>query len=470
MRRGFLVVFRSFILLLILSVALPVYAARSRLMGMGDLSIVIEDESNMINLWDFAGNPAAFLSDEKGSILQGDFIWDTYHIEDLPTCYWRDPNLYITPFRVNANGDFLHNRVSLSFRRGDVLAVGLGGNYLFRQTDSRSHEQELNYPSLLLVVSKSLDASTSVGASLTMLRSDFQLSRCDHVYGREIDGAEETVTDVAGEIGVTRELPLGPVLGAVVGYGRVEAIEEQRVSRGYGQQPQYDFFHHPTWPPGYRRFWFSGQVVGGVEGKIKLGMEGTTEFLDQERGENQRRFRFKLRAICNPLSRLQLAGQYSDGNSFTEYHDPVYSYFSSVRHETSVKEWGGGLALKPHRRVLMGIEYLFGDYPQPLFQALYPWALETHSVKVGVEGKLSRAVLLRGGYVNSAIKRRPKSKDREDSKENALTLGLGYQSLGSHLTFELSYRLTFKKYNDWHWGGDLESDSRALSFSFKRNL
>ncbi|GAG20520.1 unnamed protein product, partial [marine sediment metagenome] len=38
------------------------------------------------------------------------------------------------------------------------------------------------------------------------------------------------------------------------------------------------------------------------------------------------------------------------------------------------------------------------------------------------------------------------------------------------LTFELSYRHTFKKYNDWYWGGDLESGSRVLSFSFKRIL
>ena len=437
---------------------------------MGDLSIVIEDESNMINLWDFAQNPAAFLTDEKGSVIRGDFIWDTYHIKDLPTCYWRYPNLYITPFRVNANGDILDNWVSLSFRREGGLAIGLEGNYIFRQTDSRSHEQELNYPTLLLVFSKSLDASTSVGVSLSMLRSDFQLSRQDHVYGSEIDRAEETVTDVGGEIGVARELPLGSVLGAVVGYGGVHVIEEQYVYFPYGEQPEYDFFHYPTWPPGYRRFWFSGQMVGEVEGKIKLGMEGKVEFLDYERGEDQKRFRFKLRTICNPLSRLQLAGRYSDGNSFTEYHDPVYSYFSSIRHETSVTEWGGGLALKPHRRVLIGIEYHFGDYPQPLIQALYPWALETHTVKVGVEGKLSRAVLLRGGYVNSAIKRRPKSKDRSDSKENTLTLGLGYQSLGSDLTFELSYRHTFKKYNDWYWGGDLESGSRVLSFSFKRNL
>ena len=37
---------------------------------MGELSIVIEDESNMINLWDFAHNPAGFLADEKRSVIR----------------------------------------------------------------------------------------------------------------------------------------------------------------------------------------------------------------------------------------------------------------------------------------------------------------------------------------------------------------------------------------------------------------
>jgi len=70
----------NFIFLFIFSIIFPLffspytYATRSRLSGMGELSIVIEDESNMINLWDFAGNPAGFLADEKGSVIKGDFI------------------------------------------------------------------------------------------------------------------------------------------------------------------------------------------------------------------------------------------------------------------------------------------------------------------------------------------------------------------------------------------------------------
>jgi hypothetical protein len=52
-------------------------ATKSRLLGMGDLSIVIEDESNMINLWDFAHNPSGLLGDESGSVIRGDFLYST---------------------------------------------------------------------------------------------------------------------------------------------------------------------------------------------------------------------------------------------------------------------------------------------------------------------------------------------------------------------------------------------------------
>jgi hypothetical protein len=58
--------------LFIVVIVLPLYlnfpasATQSRLSAMGDLSIVVEDESNKIDLWDFTGNPEAFLENEKG--------------------------------------------------------------------------------------------------------------------------------------------------------------------------------------------------------------------------------------------------------------------------------------------------------------------------------------------------------------------------------------------------------------------
>lgn len=86
--------------LFIVAIVLPLYlyspasATQSRLSAMGDLSIVIEDESNQIDLWDLAGNPGAFLDHEQGSVIRGDFIWDTYQIKGIPYFYrdnWYTP-------------------------------------------------------------------------------------------------------------------------------------------------------------------------------------------------------------------------------------------------------------------------------------------------------------------------------------------------------------------------------------------
>lgn len=61
--------FSVILLFLLLFFCTSAYSTKSRLSGMGDLSIVIEDESNLINLSDFTGNPAGLLEDEKGSVM-----------------------------------------------------------------------------------------------------------------------------------------------------------------------------------------------------------------------------------------------------------------------------------------------------------------------------------------------------------------------------------------------------------------
>lgn len=48
-----------------------------RLMGMGELRLVVEDEANMINLYDFCGNVAGLYMDEPMSTLNGSFNYGT---------------------------------------------------------------------------------------------------------------------------------------------------------------------------------------------------------------------------------------------------------------------------------------------------------------------------------------------------------------------------------------------------------
>ena len=432
---------------------------------MGDLSIVIEDESNMINLWDFAHNPAAFLFDEKGSVIRGDFIWDTYQMDSLP--YYRA--YYPLPiFKFKANGDFLDNWISLTFRKDGNFALGLGGEYFFRQTNSEWDDHELRYPDVLLVFSKSVSPQTCFGANLRYVYYDFEFSRVKH-YGTVelLQQNQETVKGFRTEVGMTRKLDDWTVLGATLGYERLRMIWDYLEYWYHSGPPDLSYF--PCGKNISHIGWLSGQAVVEIVRKIRLGMEGTFQLSDLQRyEEKEARLCLRLRGIYDPLPQLRLGVFFSDGYSFTEYRDPIYSYFSSIRDDIFTKDLGGGFALKFSKRVLAGVEYHYRDYPQPSYQG-YPWDLKTHSVNLGVEGKLSEALFLRGGYINSTFV--PKSDyDQTDSWENILTLGLGLGPLESNLIFEFSCRYALKKYKDWYGNWDVESETRALSFSFKKVL
>lgn len=53
-----------------------------RLMGMGELHLVIEDEANMVNLYDFGGNVAGLYLDEPMSAVEGGFSYGTITLSD----------------------------------------------------------------------------------------------------------------------------------------------------------------------------------------------------------------------------------------------------------------------------------------------------------------------------------------------------------------------------------------------------
>ncbi|GAG20517.1 unnamed protein product, partial [marine sediment metagenome] len=160
MRREKLLPLLINLLIFTLCLSSHVGATQSRLWGMGDLSIVIEDESNMINLWDFARNPAGFLADDTGSVARSDLLWEPYEGEELTTAPGQFPSLW------HAEGDVFRTSVSATFRRNENFAVGVEGKYLFREVNFTSSGGKLEYPEILLVFSKSLNSLTCVGADI----------------------------------------------------------------------------------------------------------------------------------------------------------------------------------------------------------------------------------------------------------------------------------------------------------------
>ncbi|MGB2980409.1 MAG: hypothetical protein WBC77_04085 [Candidatus Zixiibacteriota bacterium] len=448
-------------------------ATRSRLSAMGDLSIVIEDESNMINLWDFARNPAAFLYDERGSVLRGDFVWEAHQIDSLPfydhLLYYYQGVPYLPRFKFQANGDLHNNWGSMSLRREGDFAVSMGGDYLLRQTDSEHDRSQIDRPNFQLVLSKSINSQTSCGFNLRYMRCDFEYTRVeDYWTGDMIHWTKESIEDIQAEAGVRSKFSPGFILGAAAGYKRVDMTGHNRDHTREGNH--YGFLFNTS--SASRIVWVSGQSVVEVEGKIKLATEWTVKLLNNKGSSegNKRRFCLRLRALYRPFSRLRLGVYFSDGDSHIEANDPVYSYYSSIRDSTSTRELGGGFALRLGKRILTGIEYHYSDYPQPRYNVYYPGNLRTHSVHAGVETQLSEALFCRAGYSNTTVVWEPNQLERRNSWENSLSLGLGFEPLESDLIFELSCRYSLRKYKDWFYNWDVPSRTLTFSASGKKRF
>jgi len=423
------------------------FATKSRLSGMGELSIVIEDESNMISLWDFAGNPAGFLADEKGSVIRGDFLWERYKITNLRHYDYR----YNAYSEYHANGDVFDHWLSASFRREGDFALGAEGNYLSRETDSRYHKNEYAYPKVLLVFSKSMNSRTSFGVSLKYLEYDSEWN--DKIYHYE---EKYKFDNLRAEIGVGRKFLSGVMLGALLGYDSVEPDEDSDLSDSYS-------------------IWLSGQTAMEIEQKLKLGLETIfklekADFMPSKSGkESYYTTSLRFRGIYDLSPEFRIGLFYFDKEFCGELFDPLDSYYWLFPYGIYVRHWGAGCSYKFGGVMLAGVEYHFKDSSRPRSSHFDP-NYKDQSLNVGLEGKLSEVSSLRGGYIRTETSRNPNYYHERGAWENALTLGFGYEPYEWNFVLEFSYRYAFKKFKEFFESKDVKSERHVLSLSLKKVL
>ncbi len=446
----------NFIFLFIFSIIFPLffspytYATRSRLSGMGELSIVIEDESNMINLWDFAGNPAGFLADEKGSVIKGDFLWDRYRITNLRYYDYH----YHTYSRYNADGNVFNSRISSSFRRQGDFALAAEGNHFFRQSDFQNQKSELTYPEIFMVFSKSLNALTAVGADLGYVEYTLQSS-----YKPSRSVTRFKTKYFRAEIGAGRRLSSEVTLAATLGCESVDSDEKFYLSD----------FH---------TFWVSVHSIVEIEQRLKLGFKTIfnlrrADFRYSLPGNEKYYFAcLSLRAIYDLTSKLRMGLLFFHNELFSGFYYPLEQFFRPARPEAfAVGHWGIGCSYKFTHNTLVGLEYHFRNSSEP--DPGYPDpALMHEALNLGVEAKPSEALSVRGGYIRTATNQNPVRgyPGLSYTWENALTLGFGYEPHEWNLSFDLSYRYSFKKFKQWYSDWDVESGKHTLSISFKKVL
>ena len=442
----------SFTLLFILcSLSL---ATKSRLSGMGNLSVVIEDESNMINLWDFAGNPAGFLADEKGSVIRSDFSWDSHKTTNLRYYEYYYPGYT----EYSANGDVFDTWVSARFRSDRDLALGAEGNYFSRETDSRYDRQEQTSPKILLIFSKNIDSQTSVGASLQYIEDDWE-----YLFKDSDSKDQQKTKNLQAEMGVERKFSSGVILGALLGYDSFEPDENSYLSNSYS-------------------IWLSGQTIVEIEDKLKLGMETIFKFeradfrwgkIDETGERKKQSYCFsglKFRGIYDFTSKFRVGLFFFNDEPFFGFYEPIYSSFPFLPYEYAVTHWGAGCSYRFNKSVLGGVEYHFRDYPHSR-SFYYPEpGLKSESFNLGVEGKIAEDFFLRGGLARTETNQNPNLDKQRDSWENAFTLGFGYEPHRWDFIFEFSYGYAFKKFKQWYTDSDVESGMHLLSLSLKKVL
>ncbi|NIM99823.1 MAG: hypothetical protein GTO24_17640 [candidate division Zixibacteria bacterium] len=451
-----------------LCLAPPANATKSRLLGMGDLSIVIEDESNMLNLWDFGHNPAGFLQDDRGPVVRTDISWDTYQAKDL---YYSSYE-YSQGIRYKADGDEFDSRLHLAYRKDGDVAFGLEGNYLSADNDFEFYPNELKSPKLHMIFSKSLNPSVAFGADLSYLEEDFEYRYPIYFYpGLHLGLIEEPLYSTAKRklrdfrvsVGVSREVTSKAFVAAQLEYNSIDPDRIPYLSESY------------SWK-------FSGQTVAEVGGKLSLGVEATLAFKrsnfvtqlyypsdDPYQGKEHYYFSsLRFRCLYDVNSALRLGLFYSDRELFDGFYDPVESTaFYRELYQDFVRHWGASFSYKLGRRLLVAAEYHLRDSAKPSPAYSYAWFPKYESLNLGIEARIRGSFSLRGGFIRGETNENPNFDEQRNNWENKVTTGLGYEPRRSNLIVESSYSYALKKFKQGWQVADGESNGHLLSLSFK---
>lgn len=161
--------FKTVILFLLCS---SLYATPVRIIGMGSLDLIIEDESNRINLFDYGKNVAGLYGDENGSSIE---TYITYgNIKSSDSSGTRDPE--ISYWGVPLPADIFEPpqdiKIKVNFLSSSMLGIPVGANVTYRmeggfafncsgafsstraKNDSSSREDNVSLPIGRVIVSR----------------------------------------------------------------------------------------------------------------------------------------------------------------------------------------------------------------------------------------------------------------------------------------------------------------------------
>ncbi len=447
MRQRILIFGSVFSLTSFLFLCPPSLATKSRLSGMGDLSIVIEDESNMINLWDFGGNPAGLLNDESSSVVRGDFLLST----EEPKRFSAIRYLYPYGLFQVQKADISNNRISGAIRKKDDFAFGFEAGYCKRTIRGQIYEFEIETSDFSMSLSKSLATKTSVGLSL-------EYSEYEHGYEKN------NADDFSVKVGLATELPDLIQLGGTLAYGKFNPSAN---------------FHDIT---DVRSLEFSLQSFLLIHNRVKMGLETVLAYRKAGRGwglydhyvrtEHNEYYStsLRLRGIYEFSSSFSAGLYYNDNGHFVSFFHPFYDFFRFPEYDFMIRHSGLGGMYKFKQKAVVGVEYHFIDTAQERGM-LDHHRLTKKSVNLGLEVLPREWIALRGGYIRKEIRENPVDEESRHGWRNILSFGVGHESSSLKLLLDFVYRYTWGTIEIWDYYPPFapgESQRNIVAISVKK--
>ncbi len=134
----------------------PMYATPARIIGMGFLDLIVDDESNRLNLFDYGRNIAGLYRDERGSTVYTSIAYGTVKQSDSggalesEITYWGVALLSETSMMVSTLSRFPGVPIGavVTYRMEDRLAISGSGLYSKTTTHSESAQrtEEASWP------------------------------------------------------------------------------------------------------------------------------------------------------------------------------------------------------------------------------------------------------------------------------------------------------------------------------------
>jgi hypothetical protein len=439
-----------FIIIIVLPLYLnsPASATQSRLSAMGDLSIVIEDESNKIDLWDFAGNPAGLLDDEEGSTVTGNFL---YSIEE-PDYYSSISYPYPEGRFFVKRADILNNRILGVFRKKDKFALGIGGDDCERTIKDMIYKFKIRKSNASLVINQNLTPKTSLGLALEY--TEYHVSY-DKRSSQEFDvtaGLSTTISDLV-------------CLGGTLAYKRFH--------------PTANFSDVTN----CNSLEFSFQSFLAADKKVKMGMEtvlafrrtgwGWGDYEDFLRGRHNEycSIWLKFKGVYDLSSKFSIGLYFNDNDLFVNFYDPFYDYYLIPVYDFMIRHLGLGGIYRIRQGVLIGLEYHIQDTARERCYFQHHRFIK-ESINVGAEVIAIKQVALRGGFIRAQTTDNPYNKGSKQGWRNSVTFGLGYEMPRTNLLLDIAYRYSLGTIEIWEFYSPYpleESKRNIIEISIKKS-